>query len=195
MSSRARRVGGHWFDTGKNARKATVFQIELLASALDISIDDLLDKQLNQGEIVVALREALGEDRIPSEIEERRLRDREERKRERPCRICGRKGDSTRHHFVNRWILRILSNYHLVGDRRICTIPVCTKDHRDLHSRENGPLSIARHLDERERQFVREHIERLRREHQGLFDMLADGDPAVYEACLVQDWLDGKFDV
>src|ERR1039458_8887252 len=108
--SRARKVGGRWFDVNKNAHKASVEQVKLLASVQDISIDDMLDEQLSQGEVIVILRKELGEDRVPPEIEERRNRDRASRQKAPKCRICKKEGDSTKHHFVNRWILSELSN-------------------------------------------------------------------------------------
>jgi|ERR1035437_3447746 hypothetical protein len=192
--SRARKVGGRWFDVNKNAHKANVEQVKLLASVLDISIDDLLDEQLSQGEVISILRDKLGENKVPPEIEERRQRDRATRQQEPECRICKRKGDSTKHHFVNRWILSELSNYKEIASRSLCTIPVCVRCHRDLHARDNGRKSIVKYLRPHEKFFVEQAIERLRKEHLKIFELLKNGDGSVYEACLVQDWLAGKFD-
>ena len=193
--SRARKVGGHWFDVSKNSHKASVVQTKLLASALDISMDDLLEAQFEQGEVIVKLRKVLGEGDVPLDIEERRKRDQKSRKYEPACRVCGRKGDSTRHHFVNRWILKELSNYESIARRSLNTIPVCVRHHRDLHSRGNGGRkSIVKYLNAKEKGFVDESIERLRREHPKILKLLSNGNAFVYEACLIQDWLAGEFD-
>ena len=50
------------------------------------------------------------------------------------------------------------------------------------------------YLNEDEKRFVNENIDRLRREHPKVFDLLKNGEDSVYEACLVRDWLAGKFD-
>lgn len=193
--SRARKIGEHWFDVNKNSHKASVVQIKLLASAMDIDIDKILDEQLSQGQVIELLRKELGEGMVPEDIEERRERDKERRKHEPKCRICDRVGDSTRHHFVNRWMLKELSNYREVSQRTKCTIPLCVRDHRDLHSRERGDKSIVKFLDRTEKKFVNETLKRFRKEHRGGFDLLKKGDPTrSYEACLVQEWLLGKFD-
>ncbi len=127
--------------------------------------------------------------------EERRKRDQKSRKYEPACRVCGRKGDSTRHHFVNRWILKELSNYESIARRSLNTIPVCVRHHRDLHSRGNGGRkSIVKYLNAKEKGFVDESIERLRREHPKILKLLSNGNAFVYEACLIQDWLAGEFD-
>ena len=75
--------------TNRNSHKASVTQVKLLASVLDISIDELLDESLVQGEVIKILRRELGEGQIPSDIAERRERDREQRRHEPECRICG----------------------------------------------------------------------------------------------------------
>jgi hypothetical protein len=59
--SRAREIGGLWFDVQKNHEKATSEQLELLSAAENIPLDDLLDEGARQGEIIVRLRQALGE--------------------------------------------------------------------------------------------------------------------------------------
>lgn len=193
--SRARPIAGKWFDLHQNSQKATAEQLELLASTEDIDLDDLLEEVLTQGDVVERLRKALGQT-IPPEVLLRRQKWREERQVSKDCRICGRKGDSTQHHFVNRWILKELDGYqHKWADRKKNCIPVCIDCHRDLHSRSNGPMSIADKLTDREKEFATAAIQALFDEHPKLFLLVARGQDSVYEARLVRDWIEGKFDV
>lgn len=185
-----------WFDTSQNGRPVEVEELELLAAVEDVSLDDLLDEELTQGQLVTRLRDALGQNGIPAQIEMRRNAARVQRQQQPECRICGMEGNSTRHHFVNRWLMRELSNYRLVGARSQCTVPVCSGCHVDLHNRNSGTeKSIVAYLNKDERKFARDLLELLRREHPKVFDLLAEGDAEnVYEARLVRDWLEGRFD-
>lgn len=207
--SRARPIGQDedgepllWIDRRLDGNVATPGQMELLAAACNLDLDDLFDERPTQREVVERLREAFGEDRVPAWVKEHRAQLRALRALEPPCRLCGRVGDSTRHHFVNKWIMLELSNYKQVADRRLCTVPVCVDCHRWIHLRNDGERSIARQfgkawwviLTDEERRFTSLLIERLRRERPDIFALLEEGDRSVYEACLVQDWLAGEFD-
>jgi hypothetical protein len=46
--SRARQIGGIWFDGNRKGEKATAQQLELLAAAENVQLDDLLDEGLRQ---------------------------------------------------------------------------------------------------------------------------------------------------
>lgn len=184
----------HWFDTRRNNQKARADQLELLAVVEEIDLDDLLDENLSQGDVLLRIRKALGSDNIPENIEERRLEARRERQKQPECRLCGAIGNSTRHHFVNRWIMKELSIYNTFAPKRLCTIPVCIECHRDLHSRSNGPNHIFDVLTDDEKKTATILLDSLRREHQKIFDLLSEGDDAVYEACLIRDWIRGEFD-
>lgn len=208
--SRARPIGQDedgepllWIDRRLDGNLATVEQLELLGAATNLDLDDLLDEAPSQREVVERLREAFGEDRVPEWVKAHRDELRALRVLQPPCRLCGRVGDSTRHHFVNKWIMMELSNYKQVADRRKCTIPVCVNCHRWLHLRNDGERSIVTMheddgprsvLSKRELHFASLLVERLRRERPDIFALLEEGDRSVYEACLVQDWLDGEFD-
>jgi hypothetical protein len=192
--SRARPIQGHWFDMNRNSQKATAEQLELLATVEDAELDDLLEEVLSQGDVVDRLRAHLGQT-IPPEVLVRRQKWREERQRDKDCRICGKKGDSTQHHFVNRWILKSLDGYerHWASRQRNC-IPVCIDCHRDLHSRSNGPHSIASYLTDEEKGYAESAIMALFDQHPRLFLMMARGDDSVYETRLIRDFIEGKFD-
>lgn len=184
----------YWFDMGTVKDQARADDLELLASFEDVEIDDLLDESLTRGDVLRRLREHLGVGNIPAEVEMRRRAARFERQRQPECRICQKTGDSTKHHFVNKWILKELSNYEQVGARSRCCVPVCIDCHRDLHDRSTDTVSIVPYLEPHERQFARDVLEQLRREHPKILDLLAEGDYSVYEARLVKDWLEGRFD-
>lgn len=192
--SRARKVAGCWWDVSRNGQKASGDQLELLASVEDVEIDDILDSSLTQGDVVTRLRSALGLGAIPAAIVARREERRKERQTKPKCRICDAVGNSTAHHFVNKWIMKELSNYVEVAPRRLCTIPVCIECHRDLHFRGGLARSIVPHLTDDEKAFANALIERLRKEKPKLFDLLSDGEDSVYEARLIKDWIAGKFD-
>ncbi len=183
-----------WFDMARNNEKATHDQLELLCSVLDLELDDLLDSIVTQGDVVRMLREHLGQDRIPDHVLFRRQQQRAERQALPKCRICEREGDSTKHHFVNKWILRELEGYvQKWADRSKNCIPVCIDCHRDLHNRNNGPVSIADKLDADEKAFVEAALTALSEQRPKLLILIARGDDSVYEARLVKDWFEGKF--
>lgn len=207
--SRARPIGirsdgepALWVDTDLNGCRASTKQIEYLAALEDVEIDDLLDEGLTQREAVERLRSILGEGGIPADVEARRQQQRVERSVRPPCRLCGKLEDSTRHHFLPKYLMRELSNYVDWADRRKCTVYVCRDCHDWLHDRKSGEKSIASMrqpdgepvLDPQHRRMISQMIEQLRRERPVLFDLMANGDRSVYEACLVQDWLLGRFD-
>ncbi len=184
-----------WFDVSRNGQQASVEDLSLLASVEDIELDDLLDESLTRGDVLRRLRDALGQGQVPADVEMRRNAARVLRQQAPKCRICGVDGDSTKHHFVNRWIMRELSNYDEVGSRSKCTIPVCRACHIDLHDRNTPTYCIVPFLSEDERRFARDLIESLRREHPKVLELLLDGDgESVYEARLIQDWAAGRFD-
>lgn len=201
--SRARPVklpnGEHiWFDTNRNGERATAEQLELLATVTtNCDLDELLDANLSQGEVIKKLREALGADPIPTEVLRRRERWRAQRQVQPKCRKCGKEGDSTKHHFVNKWILRELLDYATKwAERSRNTIPMCIDCHRDLHYRGNGPqVSIADCLTDDEKRFAEEALQTLSDERPKLLILIARGDDSVYEARLVKDWFEGKFRV
>lgn len=186
-----------WFDTARNGEQATAEQLELLATvATDCDLDDLLDESLTQGEVVRRLREALGEARIPPEIFAKRQKWRQERQVQPRCRMCGKEGDSTKHHFVNKWILRELSGYaQKWADRSKNCIPVCIECHRDLHDRRNEAQSIADRLTDTEKAFADAALSALAEERPKLLILIARGDDSVYESRLVKDWIEGRFTV
>lgn len=189
-----------WFDTKRNGQRASDEQVELLALVERIELDDLLDISLTQGEVIDRLRKALGQDRIPVEVLERREKWREERHSLPPCRICDKEGDSTKHHFVNKWILRELQYYaQKWADRTKNTIPLCIHCHRGLHLRDDkdefyiADKSIVSRLTEVEKAFVEAALQALFEEHPKLLILIARGDDSSYEARLVKDWIEGKF--
>ncbi len=198
--SRARPVvlGGDkiWFDTKLNGQKATDEQIELLALVEQTELDDLLDANLSQGEVIERLRNALGQNAIPDDVLQRRKEWREERHTLPPCRNpeCGKEGDSTKHHFVNKWILRELEYYAVKwADRSKNTIPLCIHCHRALHLRIGKIKSIVDWLTQEERAFVEAALTALSEQHPKLLILLARGDDSVYESRLAKDWIEGKF--
>lgn len=188
----------HWFDTNRNGEPASALQVELLATYAEVDVDDLLDEVLTQGEVIKRLRDALGQNGIPEEVLSRRDRWRSARQRSPRCRCCGKIGDSTKHHFINKWILRELQYYQQRwADRSKNCIPLCIECHRKFHAREaNGYKSITSYLNDTERQFAHDAISTLLHEKPRLFELLLDGDPALsYETKLVQDWCLRRFRV
>lgn len=183
-----------WFDRKRSHLKATADQLEYLASAENIELDDLLDEGLTQAEVLERLRDALGLNGVPVEIEQRREAKRKERQKLPECRICEGIGNSTRHHFINKWIMKELHNYLAYSHRSICTIPVCVECHRDLHSKDESDKSIVPYLSEKEMQVAGSMLEDLERERPALFELLKDGDLGVYESRLVQDYIEGLFE-
>lgn len=198
--SRARQIGGLWFDGRKNNEKATSAQLELLAAAENVPLDDLLDEGLKQAEVAMRLRQALGEGVIPPEVLERRRAAKEAAKNEAPCRICSTfgwecDGRSTRHHFVPRWMMLMLENYGAYAARSKCCIPICVGRHRDLHLRGDTetPKSIAQFLTDDERAFAHKMLSEFKDQHPLVFDLIAGGDEATYEYQLVRDFMTGRF--
>lgn len=183
----------HWFDIKQNNQKATDKQLELLTMVEDIEMEDLLESNLTQGDIIERLKEKLGQG-VPYEVYQRRDKFRAERQVQPECRICGKVGDSTRHHFINKWILKELAFYaDRWSNRKENTIPVCIDCHRDLHMRNNGPFSIVEYLTDEEKDFAERALAQLAEERPKLLILIAKGSPEVYEARLIQDWVLGKF--
>lgn len=183
-----------WFDRKKNHIKATADQLEFLASAEDIEIDDLLDEGLIQAEVMERLKDALGQNGTPPEIAERRELKRKERQVQPECQICGAIGNSTRHHFVNKWMMKELGNYDAYAHRSKCTIPVCVECHRDLHWRDDQDKSIVPYLNEQQLKIAASMIEDLHQEHPKIFDLLNNGEDIVYESRLIHDYLEGRLE-
>lgn len=204
--SRARHIGNdcsepclnqsHWFNISDSHLKATDEQLELLASFEDVDIEELFEAGITQGECLRRLRESLGQiPEIPEIVRKRRDRFREQRRAAPPCRICDKKGDSTKHHFVNRWILRELESYERKwANRRENCIPVCIDCHRDLHDRNGTPKSIAHLLSNAEKAFADRALTALSEERPKLLILIGRGSSSVYEARLVKDWMEGKFE-
>lgn len=194
--SRARsiNIGGIevWFDTNLDGTPATTQQIEMLADVQGVEIDDLLDANLNQGQVILALRQAIDGNVIPPEVLERK-RARKARAQVQPrCRICEVQGKSTRHHFVPRWIMRELANYDAYSARSICCIPLCVGCHRALHETNDADKSIIPYLRPHEAHLAIRMIHDLREQHPKIFDLIAGGDKSTYEGTLFRDYLDGS---
>lgn len=186
----------HWFDMNQNHRIATDKQLELLSMVEDLDLEDLLESSVTQGDVLKRLRSALGHDTVPIEVIRKRQRWREERRTAPNCRMCEKVGDSTRHHFVNRWILRELDSYASKwADRKVNCIPVCIDCHRDLHDRSGPAKSIADRLSNEEKRFADRALAQLAEERPKLLILIAKGDDSVYEARLVKDWIEGKFEM
>lgn len=185
----------YWFDTRLDGEKAPSEQLELLALVEDIDIDDLLDGHVTQKEVINRLRDALGQNSIPDAIKLRRARWKEARRVAPECRIHGEKGDSTKHHFVNKWILRELSDYgRLWSDRGVNTIPVCLKCHRELHERQGPAKSIVEYLTKEEKDFAYRALKAFTEQKPRVAWLIALGDDSVYEARLMKDFVIGLFD-
>ena len=189
-----------WIDTNRNGEKfheaVTDDVLELLSTVEDIDIDDLIDANLNQGEAVQRIRTALGQDLIPQSVIDRRDRLRRERQTQPVCRNpeCGKKGDSTKHHFVNKWMLRELDKYASKwADRSKNCIPLCVKCHRMIHSRSNGVHSIVDWLTDTEKEFAEKALTALSEQHPKLIILVARGEDSTYETRLVRDWIEGRF--
>lgn len=182
-----------WFDV-KNLTP-TDRQIELLALVEHAELDDLLEGSLTQRGIYDRLHASLREASIPAEVLRRRDEWREQRQTQPPCRKCGKIGDSTKHHFVNKWILRELTNYQQKWACRTKNcIPICIDCHRDIHSRECSDKHIGPYLIDEERQFAQAAIKAFLHERPVIFGLQLEGDPEhSYEACLIRDWCNGAF--
>jgi hypothetical protein len=168
--------------------------MELLATVEDSDIDELFEEGLTQGELIVRVRVALGTDNIPEGVFKMQAKRRQQRASAPKCRICDKKGDSTRHHFVNKWILKELDDYHLYwSDRSLNCIPVCMNCHQELHSRSGESSSIAPFLTENEKSFAQQAINALSEQRPRLLILIACGDDSVYEVRLIRDWQRGEF--
>lgn len=184
----------YWFNVNKNGDAASNKQLELLAVVEDVYLDDLLDTVLTQGEVIRRLRYAVGQDPIPTDVLQRRAAWRAERQLQPRCRKCGKEGDSTKHHFVNKWILRELGDYaQKWADRSKNCIPICIDCHRHLHLRDDRAKSVVEYLTPEEREFAEAALTTLSEERPKLLLLIARGDPGVYETRLVRDWIEGKF--
>lgn len=183
-----------WFDTQLDGEKAQLAHLELLALVEDEDIDELLDGHVTQKEVVGRLRDALGQNSIPADIKERRRKWKEARRIAPKCRLCEQTGDSTKHHFVNKWILRELSDYaRLWADRNVNTIPVCLKCHRELHERSGPAKSIVEHLTTSEKEFAYRALTAFTEQKPKVAWLIALGDDSVYEARLMKDFVIGLF--
>lgn len=183
-----------WVDTLRNNEKATEEQLELLMTVEAVELDDLLEEDPTQGEAVTRLRRLLGQDTIPPAVIKRRERLRGERQQRPTCRRCGQRGNSTKHHFVNKWILRELDNYaQKWADRSKNCISLCIECHRNIHSRDEGVHSMVDLLTDEEKGFVEAALQALEQEHPSLLILVGRGDSSVYESRLVKDWIEGYF--
>lgn len=186
--------GRIWFDTHLDGEKAKPEQLEALALVEELDIDDLLDGHVTQKDVITRLRNALGQNGIPEEIQQRRREWKEARRVAPKCRLCTQKGDSTKHHFVNKWILRELRDYaRLWSDRTTNTIPVCLKCHRNLHEREGPAKSIVEYLNTDEKEFTWRALDAFCTQHPKMAMLIARGDDSVYEARLMKDFVIGLF--
>lgn len=184
-----------WFDTKLDGEKARLDHLELLALVEDEDIDELLDGHVTQKEVITRLREALGQNSIPENIKERRAKWKEARRVAPKCRMCPRTEDSTKHHFVNKWILRELRDYaRLWADRGINTIPLCLECHRDLHERGGPAKSIVEFLTNKEKEFAYRALKSFTEQKASTAWLIALGDDSVYEARLMKDFVIGLFD-
>lgn len=183
-----------WFDMNRQGERASDEQIELLAVVEEIDLDDLLDAVLTQAEVLQRLRIALDQGPVPTEVLVRRDRWRQARQVLPRCRACDKAGDSTKHHFVNKWILRELPDYtQRWADRSKNCIPVCIECHRHLHQRDGQSKSIAAQLTPTERAFANAALTALSEQRPKLLILIARGGDDTYETRLVRDWLEGKF--
>jgi len=108
--------------------------------------------------------------------------------------MCGREGDSTKHHFINKWILRELEFYATKwADRSKNCIPLCLDCHRKIHSRSEDTGSIVPLLNKEERAFAEGALKALAEERPKLLILIGRGSPEVYETRLILDWMEGKF--
>lgn len=198
--SRYKEIGGLGFDKKASHKKATPEQLETLAAAENVPLDDLLDEGLNQGQVRERLTKIFHANVIPPEVIERRRIAKELAALEPECRICSQlgwecDGRITRHHFIPRWMMLMLENYVAYAARVRCTIPVCVGRHRDLHLRgdTDTPKSIAQFLSDHERAFAAKMLTEFREQHPKVFDLIAGGDESTYEYQLIRDFNLGRF--
>jgi len=187
-----------WFDTNRNGEPIAAAlaedQLELLATIENVEIESLLESGMSQGEVVTRLRQALGQYQLPDAVLKRRDRLRDERRAQPACRSCDKIGDSTKHHFVNRWILKNLDSYaRLWADRNQNCIPLCLSCHRQIHLRDDSAKSIVDLLDRSEREFAWRALDAFCEQHPHMAMTMARGDISVYEAQLMKDFVNGRF--
>lgn len=201
--SRARPIelpGGEtiWFDTNRNGEAftdaLTSEQVELLMSVEDIDIEDFVESEITQGSAIERIRVSVGQYQMPQAIADRREKLRRERRTQPRCRRCGREGDSTKHHFVNKWILKEIEGYaaHWADRSKNC-IPMCIDCHRLIHSRNKGVHSIADMLNNTEKAFAEKALSTYSEQHPRVVVLIARGDESTYETRLIRDWIEGKF--
>lgn len=199
--SRARNIGGLWFDGRRKNEKATASQLQLLAAAEDTTLDDLLDEGLNQKDCAERLRRALGEGVVPPEVLERQRVAREAAARQPICRICDAldtecEGYITRHHFVPRWMMLKLENYQAYAARSKCTIPICVGRHRDLHldGDTQTPKNIAQFMTDDERAFAQKMLDELFEQiGKSTREWMDTSLTREYDATLIADYHLGAF--
>lgn len=191
-----------WIDQSR--QRATVQELEILADYEGVDLDDLLDEGLSSRQALFRIRVASDLGLIPEHVLERRRARREMAHRTPVCRICALNGQKceggvTRHHFVPRWLMLMLENYQAYAARSVCTVPICTAQHRDLHYRsddpsQDGPKSIVPYLREHERDFAQKLLDELKDQiPESRWDLLVGGDEHSYEGQLFRDYLQGKF--
>ena len=184
----------YWIDVHRSGDFATSSQLELLATVEDSSLDDLLEASPLQGEVLRRLRDALGQGPVPEDVLARQAARREARSVRPSCRNCGVIGGSTHHHFVNKWMLRELSNYAAKwADRTKNCIPLCVDCHSALHQRDDTDKSIVDLLMPEEMAFADAALTALADEHPKLLLLIARGDEGTYETRVVRDWINDKF--
>lgn len=166
--SRYKNIGGLDFDKKASHRKATASQLAALAAAEGISLDDLLEEGLTQGQVRARMTMIFHGDVIPPEVLERKRALKAAARQQPQCRICTALGTDcegfiTRHHFVPRWMMLKLENYQAYAARSKCTIPICIGRHRDLHLDDDidTPKSIAQYMTDDERAFAQKMLSEL----------------------------------
>jgi len=185
----------HWFDYRSSS--ATVEQLEILADAEGLDLDDLLDEGLSQRQVLFRLHAVTN--LIPEKVLERRQERLERSQIEPVCRICSLygwtcEGKITRHHFVPRWLMRELDSYQTYAAKARCTIPVCVGRHRDLHYRESDiDKSIVPYLTAEEKELATILLQELKDERPSIYELIGGGSTASYEYQLVRDFKRGGF--
>lgn len=200
--SRFKEIGGLPFDKKASHKKATVAQLVALAVAEDVSLDDLLEEGLTQGQVRQRMTDIFHGDVVPQEVLERKRELRELARTQPRCRICSVLGTEcegfiTRHHFVPRWLMLKLENYQAYATRRYCTIPICIGRHRDLHldGDADTPKSIAQFMTDDERGFAQKMLDELFEQVGPSTREWLDtgGSGREYDYQLIQDYHNGHF--
>lgn len=183
-----------WFDKHQHNDPATPEQLQRLAELREEDLDELLEEGLRQKEVMEALREAEGSMNRPEWVRPARPAE------QAPCRICTPRGwecegSMSKHHFIPKWMMKLLENYLAYSPRNICTIPICIGRHRDLHLRadERTPKSMVELLTGEEKAFANKLLTELRDQRPQVFDILLAGDDTTYEHILAIDFVLGKF--